>query len=33
MAKLGERLVAAVLGHHATYGFASDFGTTNTSPG
>ena len=31
--KLGERVVATVLGHRADYGFASDFGTTNTCPG
>ena len=33
VAQLGKRLVAAVLGHRADYGFASDFGTTNTWPG
>ena len=33
VAQLGKRLVAMVLGHRADYGFAFDFGTTNTSPG
>jgi hypothetical protein len=33
VAQLGKRLVATVLVHRADYGFASDFGTTNTWPG
>ena len=33
VAQFGERLVATVLRHRADYGFASDFGTTNTWPG